>query len=62
MLLMTKELEAKLESYPIASQDGLGEEAEVLVNHRRRETGERRLAAIWLYVYFRLGVGLRDAL
>lgn len=27
MLLMAKELEAKLENYPICSQDGLGEEA-----------------------------------
>lgn len=33
MLLMTKELEAKLENYPIGSQDGLGEEAEVLFKY-----------------------------
>ena len=33
MLLMTKELEAKLENYLIGSQDGLGEEAEVLVKY-----------------------------
>lgn len=33
MLLMTKELEAKLENYPIGSQDGLGEEAEVIIKY-----------------------------
>ena len=32
-MLMTKELEAKLKDYPIGSQDGLGEEAEVLVKY-----------------------------
>ena len=30
MLLKTKELEAKLENYPICSQDGLGEEADTI--------------------------------
>ena len=30
MLLMAKELEAKLENYPICSQDGLGEEADAI--------------------------------
>ena len=33
MLLMTKELEAKLENYLIGSQDGLDEEAEVIIKY-----------------------------
>lgn len=33
MLLMTKELETKLFNYPIGSQDGKGEDAEVLVKY-----------------------------
>lgn len=33
MMLMTKELEAKLNEYPIGSQDGKGEDAEVLVKY-----------------------------
>lgn len=33
MLLMTKELEKKFEKYPIGSQDGKGEEAEVVVKY-----------------------------
>lgn len=32
-MLITKELEKKLNKYPIGSQDGLGEEAEVLVKY-----------------------------
>lgn len=32
-MLMTKELEKKLNKYPIGSQDGLGEESEVLVKY-----------------------------
>lgn len=32
-MLMTKELEKKLNKYPIGSQDGLEEEAEVLVKY-----------------------------
>ena len=32
-MLMTKELEKKFEQYPIGSQDGLMEEAEVLVKY-----------------------------
>lgn len=33
MLLMTKELEKKFEQYPIGSQEGLMEEAEVIVKY-----------------------------
>lgn len=33
MLLMTKELEEKLNQYPIGSQDELGEDAEVIVKY-----------------------------
>ena len=33
MLLMTKELEKEFEKYPIGSQDGLGEDAEVVVKY-----------------------------
>lgn len=33
MLLMTKELEKKFEQYPIGSQDGLMEDAEVIVKY-----------------------------
>lgn len=32
-MLMTKELEKKLSKYPIGSQDGKGEDAEVLVKY-----------------------------
>ena len=32
-MLMTKELEKKLKEYPIGSQDGLGEKAEVLAKY-----------------------------
>lgn len=37
MLLMTKELEAKLENYPICSQDGLGEEAYTIDDRQIRK-------------------------
>lgn len=33
MLLMTKELEAKFEKYPLGSQEGLMEDAEVVVKY-----------------------------
>ena len=33
MMLMTKELEEKLSNYPIGSQDGKGDEAEVIVKY-----------------------------
>lgn len=33
MMLMTKELEEKLRNYPIGSQDGKGDEAEVIVKY-----------------------------
>ena len=33
MMLMTKELEKKFEKYPLGSQDGLMEEAEVVVKY-----------------------------
>ena len=37
MLLMAKELEAKLENYPICSQDGLGEEADAIDDKQIRK-------------------------
>lgn len=37
MLLMAKELEAKLENYPICSQGGLGEEADAIDNKQIRK-------------------------
>ena len=37
MLLMAKESEAKLENYPICSQDGLGEEADTIDDKQIRE-------------------------
>lgn len=33
MLLMTKELEKKFENYPLGSQDGKGNDAEVIVKY-----------------------------
>lgn len=33
MLLMTKELEAKFEKYPLGSQEGLMEEADLVVKY-----------------------------
>lgn len=72
-MLMTKELEKKLEKYPIGSQDGKGMDAEVLVKYfnpcgagtwliTEGEKQEKwRLVILRLLQHFRMGVGLCHA-
>ena len=57
MLLMTKELEEKLNQYPIGSQDELGKDAEVIVKYFN-PCG----VGAWLITEGRMGVGLCYAL